>query len=248
MDRRTFLQSSIAAAANGLIPAHSGAQTQSEPRLAAGAFPPGFLWGMATAAFQVEGAWQEDDKGESIWDRFTHTPGKIKGAATADLACDHYHRYPEDIAILKQLNQKAIASRSPGHAFSRREPAHRTRKAWITTAVLSTRHFRPGFALFVRCTTGIFLNLWKTWADGQTGILRATSLTTPAFSPSIWGTALRFGLLSTCLGALRTSVTASEVFLPVERITRSFSRRHTRSTWRRAWRTARSKRLPQKRR
>jgi len=107
MDRRTFLQSSIAAAANGLIPAHSGAQTQSEPRLAAGAFPPGFLWGMATAAFQVEGAWQEDDKGESIWDRFTHTPGKIKGAATADLACDHYHRYPEDIAILKQLNQKS---------------------------------------------------------------------------------------------------------------------------------------------
>lgn len=107
MDRRAFLQSSIAAAANGLIPAHSGAQTQPEPRLASGAFPPGFLWGMATAAFQVEGAWQEDGKGESIWDRFNHTPGKIKGAATADVACDHYHRFPEDIAVLKQLNQKS---------------------------------------------------------------------------------------------------------------------------------------------
>ncbi len=62
---------------------------------------------MATAAFQVEGAWREDGKGESIWDRFCHTPGKIKGAATADVACDHYHRYREDIAILKQLNQKS---------------------------------------------------------------------------------------------------------------------------------------------
>lgn len=62
---------------------------------------------MATAAFQVEGAWNEDGKGESIWDRFCHTPGKIKGAATADVACDHYHRYGEDIGILKQLNQKS---------------------------------------------------------------------------------------------------------------------------------------------
>ena len=62
---------------------------------------------MATAAYQVEGAWQEDGKGESIWDRFAHTPGKIKGAATADVACDHYHRYRKDIDILRRLNQKS---------------------------------------------------------------------------------------------------------------------------------------------
>jgi beta-glucosidase len=71
------------------------------------AFPDGFLWGMATAAFQVEGAWNEDGKGESIWDRFTHTKGKIKGGATADVACDHYHRFREDIRILKRLSQKS---------------------------------------------------------------------------------------------------------------------------------------------
>lgn len=104
MDRRTFLQSSIAAAAaSGFLFDSSAAQSQ----LALGTFPSGFLWGMATAAFQVEGAWNEDGKGESIWDRFCHTPGKIKGAATADVACDHYHRYREDIGILKQLNQKS---------------------------------------------------------------------------------------------------------------------------------------------
>jgi beta-glucosidase len=70
-------------------------------------FPAGFLWGMATAAYQVEGAWKEDGKGESIWDRFAHTTGKIKGAATADVACDNYHLYRGDIAILKRLNQKS---------------------------------------------------------------------------------------------------------------------------------------------
>ena len=106
MDRRTFLQSSLTAAASGLLPG-SGAQTRRAATLSPGAFPPDFLWGMATAAFQVEGACKEDGKGESIWDRFCHTPGKIKGAATADVACDHYHRYREDIAILKQLNQKS---------------------------------------------------------------------------------------------------------------------------------------------
>ena len=101
MDRRTFLQSSMAATAGSLLSRNGGAQAHLAPGVAPGAFPADFLWGMATAAFQVEGAWQEDGKGESIWDRFCHTPGKIKGAATADVACDHYHRYPEDIALLK---------------------------------------------------------------------------------------------------------------------------------------------------
>lgn len=104
MNRRAFLQTSLAAAAASGLSLDSHAQP---PRLAPGAFPPGFLWGMATAAFQVEGAWDVDGKGESIWDRFCHTRGKIKGAATADMACDHYHRYPEDIGIMKQLNQKS---------------------------------------------------------------------------------------------------------------------------------------------
>jgi beta-glucosidase len=71
-------------------------------------FPKDFLWGMATAAYQTEGAWKEDGKGESIWDRFAHTVGNIKGNGTGDVACDSYHLFREDTAILKRLNQKSF--------------------------------------------------------------------------------------------------------------------------------------------
>lgn len=70
-------------------------------------FPPGFIWGAATAAYQIEGAWQEDGKGESVWDRFAHTLGRVKNADTGDTACDGYHRYGEDIALLRVLNLKS---------------------------------------------------------------------------------------------------------------------------------------------
>ncbi|HVF98374.1 MAG TPA: family 1 glycosylhydrolase, partial [Chloroflexia bacterium] len=70
-------------------------------------FPADFLWGAATAAYQIEGAWNEDGRGESIWDRFSHTPGKVHGGDTGDEACDHYHRYRDDVALMKQLGLKA---------------------------------------------------------------------------------------------------------------------------------------------
>jgi beta-glucosidase len=66
-------------------------------------FPRDFAWGVATAAYQIEGAWNEDGKGESIWDRFSHTKGKILDATTGDIACDHYHRYPDDIRLMREL-------------------------------------------------------------------------------------------------------------------------------------------------
>ena len=66
-------------------------------------FPEGFLWGAATAAYQIEGAPDADGKGPSIWDTFSHTPGKTYHGDTGDVACDSYHRYPEDIALLKRL-------------------------------------------------------------------------------------------------------------------------------------------------
>jgi beta-glucosidase len=66
-------------------------------------FPKGFHWGAATASYQIEGAWQEDGKGESIWDRFSHTPGRIKNGWTGDRACDSYHRWPEDVALLRAM-------------------------------------------------------------------------------------------------------------------------------------------------
>jgi beta-glucosidase len=67
-------------------------------------FPKGFFWGTATASYQIEGAWNEDGKGESIWDRFAHTPGKIKNGDTGDVACDSYHRWREDIALMRAMN------------------------------------------------------------------------------------------------------------------------------------------------
>jgi beta-glucosidase len=66
-------------------------------------FPEGFHWGTATASYQIEGSWQADGKGESIWDRFSHTPQRIKTGETGDIACDSYRRWREDIALMKEL-------------------------------------------------------------------------------------------------------------------------------------------------
>jgi beta-glucosidase len=70
-------------------------------------FPPGFAWGAATAAYQVEGAVHEDGRGESIWDRFAHTPGRVANGDTGDVACDHYHRYREDVGLMAELRLDA---------------------------------------------------------------------------------------------------------------------------------------------
>jgi beta-glucosidase len=69
-------------------------------------FPQGFLWGTATAAYQVEGAVAEDGRGPSVWDTFAHTPGKIVNNANGDVADDHYHRYKDDIQLMKALGVK----------------------------------------------------------------------------------------------------------------------------------------------
>src|SRR5579872_2993112 len=66
-------------------------------------FPADFVWGAATAAYQVEGATHEDGRGESIWDRFCWTPGKVRNDDSGDIACDHYHRYQEDVGLMRWL-------------------------------------------------------------------------------------------------------------------------------------------------
>lgn len=66
-------------------------------------FPSSFVWGTATSSFQIEGATDVDGRGESIWDRFCATPGKIGDGSDGKLACDHYRRYPEDIALMREL-------------------------------------------------------------------------------------------------------------------------------------------------
>ncbi|MGW4292137.1 GH1 family beta-glucosidase [Micromonospora chersina] len=70
-------------------------------------FPEGFVWGAATAAYQIEGAVTEDGRGPSIWDTFSRTPGKVFQGHTGDVACDHYHRYAEDVALMADLGLRA---------------------------------------------------------------------------------------------------------------------------------------------
>jgi beta-glucosidase len=70
-------------------------------------FPGAFQWGTATASYQIEGAVHEDGRGESIWDRFSHTSGKIEDGSTGDIACDHYHRWREDVALMRELGLRA---------------------------------------------------------------------------------------------------------------------------------------------
>src|SRR5579871_2143173 len=66
-------------------------------------FPPGFQWGVATAAYQIEGAVAEDGRGESVWDTFCRRPGAVRDGHTGDVACDHYHRWPADVALMADL-------------------------------------------------------------------------------------------------------------------------------------------------
>jgi beta-galactosidase len=70
-------------------------------------FPKNFVWGTATASYQIEGGWLEGGKGLSIWDAFAHTPGKIADGATGDVTCDHLHRWKEDVALMARLGLKA---------------------------------------------------------------------------------------------------------------------------------------------
>ena len=71
------------------------------------AFPDGFLWGAATAAYQIEGAANEDGRGRSIWDTFAHTPGNVHHGDTGDTACDHYHRLDEDLDLMAEIGLEA---------------------------------------------------------------------------------------------------------------------------------------------
>src|SRR5579864_8558230 len=77
------------------------------PKGALAAFPGGFLWGTATSAYQIEGAINEDGRGTSIWDRFVQLQGKIVDKSTADVANDHYHRYKEDVQLIRALGAGA---------------------------------------------------------------------------------------------------------------------------------------------
>jgi beta-glucosidase len=103
--RRDVAGLAAAAAVSSASPA--AAQPADEAHAARLGFPDGFRWGVATSAYQIEGAVNEDGRGPSIWDTYTHTPGKIRNNATGDVANDHYHRYKDDIALMRGLGAGA---------------------------------------------------------------------------------------------------------------------------------------------
>ena len=100
MNRRDFVSASLATAAS--LPAATTAKAIAGVPIDR-SFPKDFRWGCATASYQIEGGVNEDGRGATIWDTFSHTPGKVANGDTGDVACDSYHRYREDVALLKDL-------------------------------------------------------------------------------------------------------------------------------------------------
>jgi len=106
LTRRRLAELTVAITANALCSAATGQPTDQHGRAMANSFPDGFLWGTATAAYQVEGATTADGRGASIWDTFSHVKGNVAGNATGDLACDGFHRYKQDVQLLRNLGVK----------------------------------------------------------------------------------------------------------------------------------------------
>jgi len=100
MDRRDFLRTGLALGAGAAVSATETAAFAAPVDLG---FPKDFRWGCATAAYQIEGAVREDGRGQTNWDVFSHTPGRVANGDTGDVACDSYHRYADDIRLLKDL-------------------------------------------------------------------------------------------------------------------------------------------------
>lgn len=92
------------------MPRRNGVAVPADPQpqtTARQSFPDGFVWGAATSSYQIEGAWDGDGKGESIWDRFCATPGAIADGTDGRVACDHYHRYADDVTLMADLGLRA---------------------------------------------------------------------------------------------------------------------------------------------
>src|SRR5688572_17201128 len=117
LSRREFLSTSVvtssvlgASVAGLASTSASGATRAAEKaaKVASGSpFPEAFEWGVATSAYQIEGAADVDGRGPSVWDAFCKKPGAVFEGHTGDVACDHYHRYQEDVALMKRLGVRA---------------------------------------------------------------------------------------------------------------------------------------------
>ena len=135
-------------------------------------FPDGFRWGAATAAYQIEGATRDDGRGPSIWDTFARTPGKVHAGHTGDVACDHYHRYADDAALIAKLGLREYrfsvawprvkpdgtgpANPRGASSTSRRSPRASTRSRAASTSA-------PRFAPTTWSASG---KHWRRWTRG----------------------------------------------------------------------------------
>ena len=153
-------------------------------------FPKDFFWGTATSSYQIEGAWNEDGKGPSIWDTYAHTPGKIKNGDTGDVANDHYHRYKEDVALMQVDRRERLpvlhllAAHLPaGHGHAERRRASTSTTGWWTS------WSRPASRRSPRSTTGTCRRRCRTRAAGSTATRPRRSPTTPATWPRSSATA-----------------------------------------------------------
>ena len=104
MRRRSFLK---AVAVAGLAGTAGGRAVLAQPAETVAAFPKGFLWGVSTSSYQIEGAVNADGRGPSVWDTFSHAYGKVVNGDTGDVACDHYNRYAEDVDLMARAGMRA---------------------------------------------------------------------------------------------------------------------------------------------
>ena len=225
MNRRHFAARSLAAVAGATLsqtPGYAASRSSTAPVPGAipdsvikeAHFPDGFLWGVATASYQNEGAWNEDGKGESIWDRFAHTPGKVRGGVTGDIVCDQYHRYQQDIALAKQLNVKS-------YRFSISWP--RIQPIGVGSPNMKGLDY---YSRFLDTLLEAGIRPWCTmyhWdlpqaleiaGAGRTGSWQTTSRIMRASSPSISVIGSRSGRPSTCRGRSRLWAMPRGHFLP----------------------------------
>ncbi len=108
-NRRTFLTQTAGLAALAAATNLPGSIARANPIMSVpdqNSFPKDFYWGAATAAYQIEGAAADDGRKPSVWDTFSHTPGRVKNGDTGDVACDHYHRFEDDVKLMSDLGVK----------------------------------------------------------------------------------------------------------------------------------------------